>query len=120
MLFPDGSNPVGKYVLLRNVPFLVIGVMTEKGASPNGSDQDDVIFVPINTGLVRLFGKSYLSSITIKVIDAADIEPTQEKVEALLKESHRAEDFSDGNMALFFKAAMETQDTFKLLLGTVD
>ncbi|HEX2930973.1 MAG TPA: ABC transporter permease, partial [Candidatus Binatia bacterium] len=46
-LFPDGSSPVGKYVLLRNVPFLVTGVMTEKGASPNGSDQDDVIFVPI-------------------------------------------------------------------------
>jgi macrolide transport system ATP-binding/permease protein len=42
--------PLAKYVLLRNVPFLVIGVMTEKGASPNGSDQDDVIFVPINTG----------------------------------------------------------------------
>jgi macrolide transport system ATP-binding/permease protein len=62
-LFADGRSPVGKYVLLRNVPFLVVGVMTEKGASPNGSDQDDVIFVPINTGLVRLFGKSYLSSI---------------------------------------------------------
>src|SRR5213594_1844037 len=75
-LFPDGGSPIGKYVLLRNVPFLVIGVMTEKGASPNGSDQDDVIFVPINTGLVRLFGKSYLSSITVKVKDAADIDAT--------------------------------------------
>ena len=77
-LFPDGESPVGKYVLMRNVPFLVIGVMTEKGASPNGSDQDDVIFVPINTGLVRLFGKNYLSSITVKVKDTADIEATQQ------------------------------------------
>ncbi|MET0501020.1 MAG: ABC transporter permease, partial [Candidatus Binatia bacterium] len=75
-LFPNGGSPVGQYVLLRNVPFLVIGIMTEKGASPNGSDQDDVIFVPINTGLVRLFGKSYLSSITVKVTDAAVIEGT--------------------------------------------
>ena len=73
-LFPDGDSPVGKYILMRSVPFVVIGVMTEKGASPNGSDQDDVIFVPINTGLVRLFGKNYLSSITIKVKDAADID----------------------------------------------
>ncbi len=56
-LFPYGGSPIGKYVLLRNVPFLVIGVMTEKGASPGGSDQDDAIFVPINTGLIRLFGK---------------------------------------------------------------
>lgn len=118
-LFPDGGSPVGKYVLLRNVPFLVIGVMTEKGASPNGSDQDDVIFVPINTGLIRLFGKTYLSSITIKVADASDIEATQEKVETLLKTRHRAEDFSVRNMASILQAAMETQDTFTLLLGTV-
>ena len=118
-LFPDGSNPVGKYVLLKNVPFLVTGVMTEKGASPNGSDQDDVIFVPITTGLVRLFGKNYLSSITLKVTDAAGIEATQTNVETLLKERHKTEDFSVRNMASFLQAAMETQDTFTLLLGTV-
>ncbi len=118
-LFPGGDSPVGKYVLMKSVPFLVIGVMSEKGASPNGSDQDDVIFVPITTGLVRLFGKSYVNSITIKVIDATDIEATQHSVETLLKERHRTEDFSVRNMASFLQAAMETQDTFTLLLGTV-
>jgi macrolide transport system ATP-binding/permease protein len=118
-LFPDGSSPVGKYILMRSVPFVVIGIMTEKGASPNGSDQDDVVFVPINTGLVRLFGKNYLSSITIKVNDAVDIDATQARVEALLKARHNAEDFSVRNMASFLQAAMETQDTFTLLLGTV-
>ncbi len=118
-LFPNGTDSVGRYVLLKNVPFLVIGVMSEKGASPGGSDQDDVIFVPINTGLVRLFGKSYLSSITIKVADAAQIEATQEQVESLLRTRHRTEDFSVRNMASYLQAAMETQDTFTLLLGTV-
>jgi macrolide transport system ATP-binding/permease protein len=118
-LFPDGASPVGKYILMRSVPFVVIGVMTEKGASPNGSDQDDVVFVPISTGLVRLFGKNYLSSITIKVNDAADIDATQARVETLLKARHNAEDFSVRNMASFLQAAMETQDTFTLLLGTV-
>jgi macrolide transport system ATP-binding/permease protein len=118
-LFPDGSSPIGKYVLMKSVPFLVIGVMNEKGASPNGSDQDDVIFVPISTGLVRLFGKNYLSSITIKVKDATDIDATQERVETLLKARHNTTDFSVRNMASFLQAAMETQDTFTLLLGTV-
>ncbi|HXV78996.1 MAG TPA: ABC transporter permease, partial [Candidatus Binatia bacterium] len=118
-LFPDGNSPVGKYVLLRNVPFLVIGVMTEKGASPNGSDQDDVIFVPINTGLVRLFGKSYLSSITVKVADTSNIDATQASIEALLTARHRTEDFRVRNMASILQAAIETQDTFTLLLGTV-
>jgi macrolide transport system ATP-binding/permease protein len=118
-LFPDGRSPVGQYVQIKNVPFLVIGVMSEKGAAPNGNDQDDVVFTPITTGLVRLFGKSYLSSITIKVTDAADIQATQDRVEALLKERHRTEDFSVRNMASILQAAMETQDTFTLLLGTV-
>jgi macrolide transport system ATP-binding/permease protein len=101
------------------VPFLVIGVMTEKGASPNGSDQDDVVFVPITTGLVRIFGKSYLSSITVKVSNAADIDATQQNIESLLRQRHKTEDFSVRNMASFLQAAIETQDTFTLLLGTV-
>jgi macrolide transport system ATP-binding/permease protein len=118
-LFPDGGSPIGKYVLIRSVPYVVIGIMSDKGASPNGSDQDDVIFVPISTGLVLLFGKNYLSSITIKVKDSSDIEATQARVEALLKNRHNTEDFSVRNMASFLQAAMETQDTFTLLLGTV-
>jgi macrolide transport system ATP-binding/permease protein len=118
-LFPNGGNPVGKYILMRNVPFLVIGVMSEKGASPFGSDQDDVIFVPITTGLVRVFGKNYLSSITIKITDTVDIQATQTRVENLLKARHKTEDFSVRNMASYLQAAMETQDTFTLLLGTV-
>jgi macrolide transport system ATP-binding/permease protein len=118
-LFPGGDSPIGKYVLMKSVPFLVIGVMTEKGASPNGSDQDDVVFVPITTGLVRIFGKSYLSSITVKVSNAADIDATQQNIESLLRQRHKTEDFSVRNMASFLQAAMETQDTFTLLLGTV-
>jgi macrolide transport system ATP-binding/permease protein len=118
-LFPNGDSPVGKYILMRNVPFLVIGVMSEKGASPFGSDQDDVIFVPITTGLVRVFGKNYLSSITIKITDTVDIQATQTRVENLLKARHKTEDFSVRNMASYLQAAMETQDTFTLLLGTV-
>jgi macrolide transport system ATP-binding/permease protein len=118
-LFPDGRDVVGQYVLMRNVPFLVIGVMSDKGASPFGSDQDDVIFVPITTGLVRVFGSNYLSSITAKVTDASDIEATQERVESVLKNRHKTEDFRVRNMASYLQAAMETQDTFTLLLGTV-
>ena len=118
-LFPQGGNPIGEYVLIKNVPFLVIGIMTEKGASPGGNDQDDSIFVPINTGLIRLFGKTYLSSISVKVVDIADIEVTQNRIETLLKARHKAEDFSVRNMASILDMAMETQNTFTLLLGTV-
>lgn len=118
-LFPHGDSPIGKYIFLRNVPFLVIGVMSEKGASPGGSDQDDAMFVPLNTALTRLFGKNYLSSITVKVADTTDIDATQARIEELLKARHKTEDFSVRNMASILEFAMETQNTFTLLLGTV-
>src|SRR5690554_7383306 len=54
-LFPDGTDPVGHFILLNNIPFLITGVMEAKGATPWGSDNDDVVFVPLSTGSLRLF-----------------------------------------------------------------
>src|SRR5262249_14429057 len=56
-LFPDGEDPIGKYVLIKNVPFQVIGIMSAKGSTSGGNDTDDVIFVPLTTGMLRVFGQ---------------------------------------------------------------
>jgi|GEM_PF-141879 len=56
-LFPNVENPLGQYILISNIPFEIIGVMAAKGASAMGDDQDDVLFVPLSTGFMRLFGK---------------------------------------------------------------
>ena len=100
-LFGPDVDPTGQVIRIRNQPFKVVGVMASKGTGAMGNDQDDVIFSSISTGLVRLFGKSYLSSITIKVSDAADIAATQERAENLLRERHRTEDFSVRNMSSY-------------------
>src|SRR5690606_2119763 len=68
-LFPGGEDPVGRYILVNNVPFLVTGVMAAKGATPWGGDNDDTLFVPLTTGSLRLFGQQYLRSITVAVRD---------------------------------------------------
>ncbi|NDF12406.1 MAG: MacB family efflux pump subunit [Proteobacteria bacterium] len=118
-LFPDGSDPIGQYVLVKNVPFEVIGVLAVKGASMFGSDQDDSAFVPLTTGLVRLFGKSYVNAITIKVRDLSVMEETQDTVTQLLKDRHRAEDFRIRNMASIIETANQTQNTLTILLASV-
>jgi len=118
-LFADGVNPIGQFILIKNVPFQVIGIMATRGASPNGADQDDVVFVPYSTGLVRLFGKSYVNTITVKVGNVATINATQDAISQLLKTRHRTEDFSIRNMASILETATETQNTFTVLLGTV-
>lgn len=118
-LFPDAGDPVGQYVLVRNVPFEVIGVLEPRGASPWGSDQDDVALVPLSTGFMRLFGRPYLHSITVRVADAALIDQTQIALADVLRERHQAEDFQIRNTAAILETAMETQKTLAVLLGSV-
>jgi macrolide transport system ATP-binding/permease protein len=118
-LFPDGSSALGRYVLIGNVPFEVVGVLAPKGASPFGSDQDDIAVVPLTTGAMRVFGKTYVSDITVKVADSARIAETQEAVRALLLERHRTEDFQIRNTAAILETVQAAQDSLTLLLGSV-
>jgi macrolide transport system ATP-binding/permease protein len=119
ILFPDGSDPIGRFVLVKNIPFEVIGIMAPKGAAAFGGDQDDVVFIPVTTGLIRLFGQNYLSSLTVRVDDLGRIDDTQAAITALLKKRHHIEDFHTRNMESIIATATETQNTLTLLLGTI-
>lgn len=118
-LFPYDKNPIGKYVLVRNVPFEIIGLLTAKGASGFGGDQDDVALVPLTTGFIRLFGNPYLNAITVRVTDLATMQKTQDAITELLMKRHRKEDFRVRNMASILEAATETQNTLTILLAAV-
>ncbi len=119
ILFPNDEDPVGRFVLVKNVPFEIIGVMSSKGAAPFGGDQDDVIFVPVTTALVRLFGQNYVNNMTIRVDDLDKIDATQDAITALLTQRHHAADFHLRNMASIIDTATATQDTLTVLLGAI-
>jgi ABC-type antimicrobial peptide transport system permease subunit len=119
-LFPDGEDPIGKYVLIKNVPFQVIGVMSAKGSTSGGQDTDDVIFVPLTTGMTRVFGQRFVRSITIAVNDLSKMDAVQVAVTNLLKERHNgATDFRIRNMADIVETATEAQNSMTILLGSV-
>ncbi|RMC68275.1 MacB family efflux pump subunit [Sinorhizobium meliloti] len=118
-LFPEGSDPIGQYVLVNKIPFQVIGVMSEMGASAGGNDQDDVVLVPLTTGSMRLFGQRNIRTITVKVQDASAIDLTQERIQALLNERHRKDDTQITNMSSVREAFTETSNTMKFFLGSV-
>jgi macrolide transport system ATP-binding/permease protein len=118
-LFPDDPDPVGEFVLVRNVPFEVIGVLEPKGASGWGGDQDDVALVPLSTGNMRLFGQNHLGGITVKVADGDRIGETEAAINALLTERHRTVDFQVRNTASLQEAVTETANTLTALLGSV-
>ena len=118
-LFP-GQDPLGEYMLVGNVPFLIIGVMQEKGATPWGQDQDDVVFVPLNTATNRLIGSRHLSNISVLIEDLRESDATQEAVrQAILANHSGVEDFQIRNMASLLENVASTQDTFTVLLGSI-
>ena len=118
-LFPDEPNPVGRNVLIENIPFQVVGVLSPKGATVKGGDMDDCVVLPLTTGRMRLFGKPYLDQITVRVADSARMDETQQAVFDLLEGRHRKVDFNIRNMSSLLEKINETQDTLTVLLGSI-
>ena len=117
-LFP-GRDAVGEFILVNNIPFQVMGVMTPKGATPWGQDQDDIVFMPFSTASLRITGQRFLRNVTVAVEDVGQIDDTQAAVQSLLLARHGVEDFQIRNMASVIDTVSETQNTLTVLLGTV-
>jgi macrolide transport system ATP-binding/permease protein len=118
-LFPNGADPLGEWVLLRNIPFQVIGVLTRKGASGN-DDQDDAIYVPLKAGATRLFGEKYARRIEVIVDDVSKISQTEADLIAFMLDRHAGvQDFRIFNAAEMLETLEETQATLRLFLGAV-
>ena len=117
-LFPEES-PLGKHLMVNNVLFQVIGVMDEKGASPMGQDQDDVVFVPYTTGSLRIFGQTHLRNITVAVADIDRMDEIEALIHDTLMARHGIEDFTIRNMASLIETISETQNTLTWLLGSI-
>jgi len=120
-IFPGGEDPLGEYILISNIPFQVIGVLTSKGGSGGfgGGDQDDVVFVPFKTGALRLMGQSFANNISVFVDDIDQIEQTEKNLIEYVIARHGSEDFRIFNSAELLETVSASQDTFTILLGSV-
>jgi macrolide transport system ATP-binding/permease protein len=117
-------NPIGESIRLNKIPFQVIGVLPEKG-SGGGRDQDDVVLVPVTTGMYRLLGKLYADSIDFEIQDISLTSAVQNRVLDLVAARHRVPPsqrdraFSISNMADVQAALSENSRTMALLLASI-
>jgi putative ABC transport system permease protein len=125
-----GTDPVGQVLRIKRVPFTVIGVLENKGQSMMGTDQDDIILVPIATARSRVLGSANLakqrsvSTIWVKVADGYDTKAAEEQVRALLRQRHRLQagaedDFSLRNLAEVMAAQEASSRVLAVLLAAV-
>ena len=118
-LFPESENPLGKYILIGNAPFLVIGVLSSKGSTPRGDDLDNSVWLPYTTAGARILGQRFFKHIIVRVKPDADMSVVQAELHTLLMHRHRKEDFHIRNMADTIATANETQNTLTYLLAAI-
>ena len=116
----DVPDPIGRYILLENVPFRVVGILAEKGASSGDSDSDSRIVVPYSAASVRLFGTHNPEYVVIAAADASKVNQTEKAIEHLMLRLHNGHrDFEITNNAAMIQAEAKTRNTLSLMLGSI-
>ena len=82
-------NPVGQTVRVKNIPFVIIGLLTSKGAGMGGNDQDDRLVIPYTTAMKRVTGDKTLRSLNVQVSSAERMTRAQDAITGLLRQRHR-------------------------------
>ncbi|WP_122678651.1 MacB family efflux pump subunit [Pseudomonas viridiflava] len=119
-LFGERIDPIGQYILIENVPFQVVGVLQEKGASSGDLDSDNRIAIPYSAASIRLFGSQDPEYITIATRDADNVKQAEAAIRSLLNQLHNGkQDYELTNNAAMIQAEARTQNTLSLMLGSI-
>jgi putative ABC transport system permease protein len=121
------ADPIGSIVRIKKIPFTVIGVLERKGQSPQGTDQDDTIFVPLRTAqrnLVRAQHTNNVGALIVKAKSKELLDKAEEEINSLLNQRHRITnnkepDFSTRNLSEILAVAEQSSKAMSLLLGAV-
>ncbi|MFB3777452.1 MAG: ABC transporter permease [Bryobacteraceae bacterium] len=124
-----GGEPIDQIIRIKNVPFTVAGVLSRKGQSPGGQDQDDVILIPISTAKRSIVGASRanaraVGSIMVQAAAPGLMDKAQQQMELLLRQRHRLQqnqedDFTIRNLSEVFDAQESSARVMSLLLGAI-
>jgi putative ABC transport system permease protein len=127
-LFGD-IDPIGQTIRIKKVPFTVAGVLSPKGQSSTGQDQDDVILLPISSAKRKVIGikqanADAVDAIAMQAHNGSQIQVAQEEATALLRQRHHLQpgepdDFSIRSMEEIFAAQEASSRILSLMLAAV-
>jgi putative ABC transport system permease protein len=93
-------DPLGQTVRVKNIPFVIVGLLESKGSSM-GQNQDDRLIIPFTTAMKRLTGDKYLRSISVQIAGADRMNAAQEQITSLLRQRHRLTAGHDDDFNIF-------------------
>ena len=123
-------DPVGRTVVLSEIPFKVVGVMKKNGQGGMGFDMDEGALIPYPTGKVKMntgwnsSNRHALDRVIIRVQDFNTIETTKKGIENAVRNTHHIhplakDDFQLDDFASFVEEAKGASKTMSLLLGVI-
>jgi putative ABC transport system permease protein len=117
-------NPVGQSVRIKNIPFVIIGLLESKGAGMGGMNQDDRLIIPYTTAMKRITGDKYLRSVNVQIASAERMDVAQQQITSLLRQRHRltdgrSDDFNIFNQKEIADTVNSISKIITLLLGSV-
>ena len=117
-------NPVGQSVRVKNIPFVIIGLLESKGAGMGGQNQDDRLIIPYTTAMKRVTGDRYVRSVNLQICASERMEVAQAQITSLLRQRHRLtagqdDDFNNFNQKDIADTVSSVTGIVKLLLGAI-
>jgi putative ABC transport system permease protein len=120
------TDVIGQTLLLNQARFEIIGILKEKGSGFFGQDQDDVVMIPVNTAMRRVFNRTWLNSINVSCRTEGDMNLATEEINTLLRERHKIrppysqnDDFMVRSQSQILAASAQSSATMTSLLGGI-
>jgi len=122
-LFP-GEESLGQCIRVKNVPFVILGMLFPKGLSVQGQDQDDLIIIPYTSAMKRVQRVTTVGSIVVQAAKPTLLNPVQQQIIELLRQHHhitpgKDDDFTVRNQQEIAEMATAQSKTMTLLLGAI-
>ncbi len=119
-----GSDPVGSVIRIRKMPFKIVGVLSTKGQSAQGSDQDDIVIAPYTTVQKKMVGQTYLGNILVSAVSEEAMQDAQTQITELLRVRHKLQpwdenDFTVRSQTEIATAAESTSQVLTILLASI-
>ena len=120
------ENPpdlLGERVLVRGIPFIVVGILEEIGGV-GWSNPDQQVILPVRTAESRVFGSEDLEDISVRVVPDVSLQTAMVDVERVLRAEHRIppgfpNDFAIYDRKQFLETREQAQQTFTMLLASI-
>jgi putative ABC transport system permease protein len=122
-----GGNPaamIHQTILIRGIPFEILGVLSTKGASGGFQNPDEQIIIPLQTAQYRVFGSKRLRSMSIQVEDGVPIQQGMVDLERVLRREHHIRpggenDFTIRNQQDILQTQQQATQVFTTLLASI-